>query len=55
MMEDFWKPRPITPETPLEEDEIQEVNAIYVAMTRASSKIEYGELLSVWLESKSLA
>jgi hypothetical protein len=55
MMEDFFPLRPITPEAPLEEHEVQEVNAIYVAMTRASSKIEYGELLSVWLESKSLA
>ena len=55
MIEDFWKPRPITPESPLEEDEIEEVNAIYVAMTRASSTIDYGELLSVWLESKKLA
>ncbi len=53
MIEDFWRPRPITPESPLEEDEIEEVNAIYVAMTRASSTIDYGELLSGWLESKN--
>jgi AAA domain/UvrD-like helicase C-terminal domain len=36
------------------EEEIQEVNALYVAMTRASSTIEYGEELSRWLNSKNL-
>lgn len=36
------------------EEEIQEVNALYVAMTRASSTIDYGKELSKWLNSKNL-
>jgi F-box protein 18 (helicase) len=54
MMGDFWKPRTVAADTPLTGDEIQEINAIYVAMTRASSFIDHGDFLSKWLESKSL-
>jgi hypothetical protein len=36
------------------EEQIQQVNALYVAMTRASSTIDYGEELSRWLNSKNL-
>jgi F-box protein 18 (helicase) len=54
MLEDFWRPRPITPDSPLSEDEKEEVNAIYVAMTRASMSIDYGSVISKWLESKTI-
>ena len=54
MMGDFWKPRTVAADTPLTADEIQEINAIYVAMTRASSFIDHGDFLSKWLKSKSL-
>jgi len=54
MLEDFWTPRPITPESPLSDDEKEEVNAIYVAMTRASISIDYGSVMLKWLESKTI-
>ena len=50
MLDDFWKPREVTKDLPLDEEEIEEVNAIYVAMTRASETIEYGPSLREWLE-----
>lgn len=49
MLDDFWKPREVTKDLPLDEVEIEEVNAIYVAMTRASETIEYGPSLREWL------
>jgi F-box protein 18 (helicase) len=52
MLDDFWVPREITAEEPLDDDEKQEVNAIYVAMTRASMSIDYGPSLTKWLNSK---
>jgi F-box protein 18 (helicase) len=50
MLDDFWKPREVTKDLPLDEEEVEEVNAIYVAMTRASETIEYGPSLREWLE-----
>jgi hypothetical protein len=50
MLDDFWQPREVTKDLPLNEEEIEEVNAIYVAMTRASETIEYGPSLRTWLE-----
>jgi hypothetical protein len=50
MLDDFWQPRDDTKDLPLNEEEIEEVNAIYVAMTRASETIEYGPSLRTWLE-----
>ena len=52
MLDDFWVPREITADEPLDDDEKQEVNAIYVAMTRASMSIDYGPSLTKWLNSK---
>lgn len=52
MLDDFWIPREITAQEPLDDDEKQEVNAIYVAMTRASESIDYGPSLTKWLNSK---
>jgi superfamily I DNA/RNA helicase len=50
MIDDFWVPREVTELTPLSDEEIEEVNAIYVAMTRASELITYGVSLSEWLD-----
>jgi hypothetical protein len=50
MIDDFWIPREVTELTPLSDEEIEEVNAIYVAMTRASELITYGVSLSEWLD-----
>jgi hypothetical protein len=52
MLDDFWVPREITPLDPLNDDEKQEVNAIYVAMTRASLSIDYGQTLTKWIDAK---
>ena len=50
MIDDFWTPREVTESSPLSPEEVEEVNAIYVAMTRASESITYGESLQEWLE-----
>jgi superfamily I DNA/RNA helicase len=50
MIDDFWTPREVTASSPLTPEEVEEVNAIYGAMTRASDSIIYGESLQEWLE-----
>ena len=50
MIDDFWIPREVTASSPLTPEEVEEVNAIYVAMTRASDSITYGQSLQEWLE-----
>jgi F-box protein, helicase, 18 len=52
MMDDFKSPDLIT--LPLSHKDNEEANAIYVAMTRASSSINYGSTVSSWLEKRNL-
>lgn len=52
MIDDFVDPAEVGKCLPNSQEEQEEVNAIYVAMTRASETIEYGATLRHWLDSK---
>jgi hypothetical protein len=54
MLDDFFDLTEICPGTPLGQETIEEINAIYVAMTRAAKNIEYGLTLGEWINNVEL-
>lgn len=54
MLDDFIDLNEIDPGMPLARETIEEINAIYVAMTRAAKNIEYGATLRDWINNSEL-
>jgi hypothetical protein len=54
MLDDFLDLNEIDVSMTLGQEAIEEVNAIYVAMTRAAQKIEYGATLNDWINNAEL-
>ena len=54
MLDDFIDLNEIDPSMPLVRETIEEINAIYVAMTRAAKNIEYGATLRDWINNSKL-